>query len=114
MSGLGERDSGCAGLAPAGTVPGLVGQQALRVPHQQNRHEHVAHDVHAERAAMIQSTVMMSGMAAAIAYPAGRLPDSTRGNTINPASGIPATPAPAMIRSRDNQNWLVNRSYPNA
>ena len=62
---------------------------------QQNRHEHVAHDVHAgARAAMIQSTVMMSGMAAAMTVSGRPAADSTRGNTINPAREYSATPAP--------------------
>ena len=58
-----------------------------------------------ERArAMIQSTVMMSGMAAAMSVSGRPAADSTRGNTINPASGIPATPAPAMIEAATIRN----------
>ncbi len=51
-----------------------------------------------ERArAMIQSTVRMSGMAATMTWVGKPAAESTSGNTIIPASGIPATPAPAII-----------------
>jgi len=47
--------------------------------------------------AKIQSTGIISGKAAAITASGKPAAPSTSGNTINPASGIPAIPAPAMI-----------------